>query len=227
MSITSAFLSVFSESPFKLIATHMEKSVECVHFLDDFFAKSLAQQWDDARDIQRQIASCESEADVLQRQVNRRVHREMFMPVSRYDLLSLVKSQDHIANQSEDIAGYVLGRRMCFPKAMHADISEFVRSSIAVCDEALHIVQQLDLLRKVGFKGRCIDKIEQLAQRIHHLEHENDLLQVRLRGLLQAEESNLSAVDVVFMYKILERIGNLADCAHSVGEKFTIMLVSL
>ncbi|HAV93901.1 MAG TPA: phosphate transport regulator, partial [Proteobacteria bacterium] len=37
----------------------------------------------------------------------------------------------------------------------------------------------------------------------------------------------ISPIDAMFMYKVLERIGNLADSAHHIGEKFTLMLVSL
>ena len=49
----------------------------------------------------------------------------------------------------------------------------------------------------------------------------------KCRLLLKDEEDRLSPIDVMFMYKVLERIGNLADNAHHIGEKFSLMLVSL
>ena len=78
-----------------------------------------------------------------------------------------------------------------------------------------------------GFKGPLIDEIEEMADVIHKLEHENDRLQVELRDLLMTEEKKISPIDAMFMYKVLERIGNLADSAHHIGEKFLLMLVSL
>lgn len=227
MGIRGTLLNIFSESPFKLIYEHMHKSVQTAGLLTRFFEAALLKKWDQAKKVQKEISLLESEADQLQKQINRRLHSDMFLPISRYDLLSLVKSQDSIANQSEDIAGYVLGREMSFPSPMHDDIISFVGSSMAVCDEALHIVGRLEVVMQSGFTGPCVDEVEKMADNIHSLEHENDLNQVNLRELLREHEKSLDPVDVMFMYKVLERIGNIADSAHHVGEKFTLMLVSM
>lgn len=227
MSIRNALMNVFSESPFQFVYEHMQCSVQAAHLLEGFFEAVLQLRWEDAVDIQKNISLKESDADRLQRHVSRRLHSKMFLPVSRYELLSLVKSQDSIANQSEDIAGYVLSRQIVFPKDMHDEMIKFVQSSIAVCDEADHIVARLDSVMKSGFKGPDISEVERMADEIHDLEHQNDLLQVVLRKKLRAHEVSLSPVDTMFIYKILERIGNIADSAHRIGEKFTLMLVSL
>lgn len=227
MSIRSALMNVFSESPFRLVHQHMRQSVKAVHLLHDFFEAVLALRWQDAAAIQQKIAKHESEADALRRQVNRQLHAGMFLPVSRYELLSLVKSQDSIANQSEDIAGYVLGRQMQFPEDMHQALLAYVQSSLDVCDEAYHVTAKLELVMKSGFVGPCMDEVEVMTTKINALERVNDAKQVILRDLLRAHESHLPPVDVMFMYKVLERVGNLADCAHHIGEKFTLMLVSI
>ena len=227
MDIKSTLLGVFSESPFKLIDEHMQVSVSASRLLNDLIKSVLEGDWDKARSVQKEISRFESSADRLQREVNRRLHQEMFLPVSRYDVLSLVKSQDSIANQSEDIAGFLLGRQMVFPKSIHVNMIDFVRSSVSVCDQSAEIVSRLGLVMQSGFKGPCMDETEKMALKIHDLEHQNDLLQVKLRHLLWKEEAHLEPVDTMFMYRIIERIGNLADHAHHIGEKFTLMLVSL
>lgn len=227
MSVKGTLLGVFSESPFKTIDKHMRQSVESACLLIDFFDAVLHSQWGQAKKIQKKISSCESLADELQRKINRQLYKAMFLPVSRYDVLSLVKSQDSIANQAEDIAGFVLGRQMQFPDSMHAKISQYVRSSVQVCQEAETIVRNLGGVMQSGFSRPCIDDIENMAAELHRLEHDNDLIQVDLRSLLKDQESVLSPIDVMFMYKVLERIGNLADNAHHIGEKFSLMLVSL
>ena len=227
MTIRSVLMNVFSESPFKFIYEHMHQSVQAVHLLERFFEVVLQSRWDKAAEIQKNISVHESEADQLRRQVSRRLHSKVFLPVSRYELLSLVKSQDSIANQAEDIAGYVLSRQIVFPADMHEDILHFVQSSIAVCDAADHIIARFDTVMQSGFYGPCLNEVEGLADKIHDLEHENDKHQVNLRKKLKVHEPELSPVDIMFMYKILERIGNIADSAHHIGEKFTLMLVSI
>ncbi|HAV93381.1 MAG: phosphate transport regulator, partial [Legionellales bacterium] len=188
MSIRSALLGVFSESPFKLIHEHMHVSVSSARLLNDLMSAVLAADWEKAHSIQREISQLESAADRLQRQVNRRLHHELFLPVSRYDVLSMVKSQDAIANQAEDIAGYILGRKIGFPASMHKGLVRFVASAVSVCEEAEKIIGKQDLVMQSGFKGPLIDEIEEMADVIHKLEHENDRQQVELRDLLMTEE---------------------------------------
>ena len=207
MGFRSTLLGVFSESPFKLIDEHMQACVSSARLLKDLIRAVVAADWQKATEIQVEISRLESTADRLQRETNRRLHQEMFLPVSRYDVLSLVKSQDSIANQAEDIAGFVLGRKMQFPELCHAALVEFVDSSVSVCDQAAAIVSKLGVVVQSGFKGPCIEEVEHLANTIHALEHENDLQQVHLRHTLLQEESKIPPVDVVFMYKVLERIG--------------------
>ena len=84
MGIRGALLNVFSKSPFKLICSHMEKSVQSVNLLELFFQQVHAQQWDKAKVTQSNIAALESEADKLQKTVGRHLHSDMFLPVSRF-----------------------------------------------------------------------------------------------------------------------------------------------
>ena len=224
MGIRSALLGVFSESPFKIIHDHMQASIASARLLNDLFQAILSSDWDQARELQQEISHLESEADQLQKQANQRLHHELFLPVSRYDVLSLVKSQDAIANQAEDIAGITVGRKLLFPSGLHDEIRSFVASAVSVCEAAGKIVSRQELAIQSGFQGPCMEDIAQMADDIHDLEHQNDEQQARLRHLLMVEESKLSPIDVMFMYKIFERVGNLADSAQHIAQKFTLML---
>ena len=53
---------------------------------------------------------------IIKRKLRVRLHHGLFLPVPRAELLSLLQIQDNIANQAEDIAQLMLGRRMVFPK---------------------------------------------------------------------------------------------------------------
>lgn len=225
MGIRSALLGVFSESPFQVIHEHMQASIASAQLLNDLFAAILDENWVKAKSIQLEISRLESVADQLQKQASQRLHHELFLPVSRYDVLSLVKSQDAIANQAEDIAGIAVGRKIVFPVQLHDEIRLFVASAVAVCDAAEQVVGRQELVMQSGFQGPCMDDIAVRAGKIHNLEHENDEQQVRLRDLLMAQEDQLSPIDVMFMYKVFERIGNLADSAQHIAEKFALMLI--
>jgi predicted phosphate transport protein (TIGR00153 family) len=85
--------------------------------------------------------------------------------------------------------------------------------------EASTIVQELDELIETGFGGREVEWIEKLIVRLDELETQSDKHQVAIRSQLHAIENELPPVDVMFMYKIFELIGNLADRAQKVGDQ--------
>lgn len=63
-----------------------------------------------------------------------------------------------------------------------------------------------------------------LVQQLDEIEDDTDRLQVQLRQKLYALEANLNPVDVMFLYKVLENIGDLADQADRVGARLELML---
>ena len=59
---------------------------------------------------------------------------------------------------------------------------------------------------------------------LDQLESATDRIQVELRADLLAVERDLFAVDVMFMYRIIEAIAEIADDAERVGRRFHLML---
>jgi hypothetical protein len=49
-------------------------------------------------------------------------------------------------------------------------------------------------------------------------------MQIKLRSELLAIENDLNPVDVMFLYQIIEWIGDLADLAERVGSRLEILL---
>ena len=52
----------------------------------------------------------------------------------------------------------------------------------------------------------------------------NDEQQIQIRSQLFKLESELPPVDVIFLYKIIEWIGDLADRAQKVGGRLQLLL---
>ncbi|MFT4998172.1 MAG: putative phosphate transport protein (TIGR00153 family), partial [Flavobacteriales bacterium] len=82
----------------------------------------------------------------------------------------------------------------------------------------------LDELLETGFSGREITAVGKLIKRLDQLEDLSDELQVTIRAELFALEADLPPVDVMFMYNIIDWIGELADCAQRVGSRLQILL---
>lgn len=218
------FFNIFAASPFKPIQSHMENVNECVKALMPFFKASFANDWVEAQDIQKKIATFEDKADEIKKDIRNHLPKSIFMPVSRVDLLSLITVQDSIANKAKDIAGLVYGRKMDIPKSMQDSFYQLVEGSVATSVQLKKAIDMLDELIETGFKGHEAEHVDDMITELERLERVTDVEQVATRTILFQMEKSLSPVDVIFLYKIIEWTGEIGDLAQSVGHRLQIMM---
>lgn len=223
MSI-SFFGDLFGKSPVEPIQKHIGICHDCATQLRPFFKAVYAGDWPEAGKIQAQIVTLENEADDLQMSIRLNLPKSLFMPVPRSDLLSLLAAQDKIANRAKDIAGIMLGRQMAIPKSLKKPISDYLKRSLAASEQAVKVINELDELIETGFGGREIKLIEKLITKLNSLELETDDIEIKVRSELFLIEKDLDPVDVMFLYKVIEWIGDLADLAEKVGQRLQLLL---
>lgn len=220
----SYFSQIFGSSPVRPLQQHMYKVYECTKLLIPFFEAVSDGNIEEMESIQDKIAEMESEADELKSELQKQLPKGLFMPVDRRDLLSILKAQDKIANRSKDISGLVRGRKMKFPPPLDEKFIEYVTQSIEASKQALKTVNQLDELVETGFSGNEVQFVQERILELEKLESENDRIQVEVRATLFEMESELPPVDVMFMYRVIDWIGSLADIAQRVGHRLQLML---
>lgn len=216
--------NLFGKSPIAPIQQHMLSARECAETLSLFMKAALANDWDEAKAQQKAITKLEHDADKLKKQVRIQLPKSLFLPVPRSDLLDLVTVQDHIANVAKDIAGLMLGRQMEIPEKIAELMGEYLQLSIDTVYQAHRAIEELDELLESGFRGREVDFVETLIHELDRLEHENDKVQVKIRAALFKIENDLPPVNVVFLYKIIDWVGDLANEAQKVGSRLQILL---
>jgi uncharacterized protein len=224
MSSSNSITGVFGRSPIKPLQGHMQSVVECAEYMLPFFEAVIANDWTQAKKHYKQIVDAENRADTEKKNIRQRLPKSLFMPIPRQDLLNLLSKQDKIANTTKDIAGLIFGREMSVPSAIADSLVEFIKTSIKTTSAAKSVIDELDELIETGFGGRSIDVVEKLIFRLEQLEHETDEQQILIRAQLHPLEEKLSPVDVVFLYKIIEQIGNLADCAQTAGDQIQVIV---
>ena len=163
------------------------------------------------------------EADILKREIRLKLPRGLFLPVARTDLLELLTQQDKIANRAKDIFR-MLGRKMEFPSEMRADFMAYLKRCIDATAQAEKAIGELDELLETGFKGREVEMVAEMIHQLDLIEDDTDTMQIGLRQQLQAVEQKYNPIDVMFLYKILEWVGDLADQAERVGARLELML---
>ncbi len=170
------------------------------------------------------IFAAEEEADHVKNDLRRHLPRSLFLPVDRRDLLEVLDMQDSIADVAQDIAGLLVERRMEIPDGMETDVLQFVQRSVAVCHQASEIIEELDELLAMGFGGREAAQVEEMVASLNASEEETDKLEIALTRALFEREQRLAPVSVMFWYRLIEWIGDLADYAEKVGNRLRLMI---
>lgn len=221
---TTPFLNMFGRSPIGPLEEHMSKVHMCVKQLEPFFEAAIQQDWTKAEAIQKEISRLENDADDMKRDLRLHLPKGLFMPVSRSDLLELLSVQDRLANKAKDIAGIVLGRRMVFPEIIANLFIAFMKRCLDASTQADTAIHELDELLETGFSGNEVKLIEGMIAILSRIERETDDKQIHLRNILFGLEDKLPPIDVIFLYKIIEWTGDLADRAQDVGDRLQILL---
>lgn len=226
MSKTPFITQLFGPSPIAPIQQHMIVCEQCAAELVPFAEAVFREDWDEVDRVAARIYELEGEADELKRNIRLKLPRSLFLPVSRDHLLDILQVQDQIANGVKDIAGLVIGRRMQFPAVMHDLLVSYVHASTDAVRLAREAVDELNDLITTGFSGREIEFIEKILDRLHNAESKSDQRQIEVRRILFENEHDLNPVSVMFLYRIIDLVGKVADDSQTVGNRMMYLIAS-
>lgn len=220
----STISSLFGSSPVKPLQTHMASVQACVTELVPFFKAVIKEDWKEARVHQKKIAKLEGEADKLKRKLRLHLPKSLFMPISRRDLLEVLTMQDKIANKAKDVAGLIIGRKIILPEPLHDAFLEYVARCTDASAQAQTAINELDELIETGFGGKQMELVESMITTLDSIEGDTDKIQVKIRSVVFAKEKEMNPVEVMFLYKVIDWVGDLADLAQRVGSRLELML---
>lgn len=222
--MTNMLANIFGASPVMPLEKHVHIAYKCVRELDGLFAAAIAGDWDKASEFRDRIIEYEHEADDLKKEIRLHLPKSLFMPVPREDLLELLLVQDKMANRAKDVSGIVFGRRMKIPAEIADEFQEFVRRNVDAAKQARKSVRELDELFTSGFRGAEAALVEGLLEELDRIETDTDDRQAALRWSLFKVEKDHGAIDVMFLYKVIELTGEIADMAERVGRRLELLL---
>lgn len=217
-------LSLFGRSPVKPLQQHMSTVIDCVSLLLPLFEAVIAQNYARVNEIQEEIARLENEADDQKHELRLHLPRSLFLPMERRDLLEVLTMQDSIANRTKDVAGLIRGREMSLPKELGPLFVEYVSRSIDACSQARRTVGELDELVETGFHGREVDRVQAMITELDRVEKQTDEIQIEVRSRLRDLEKSLHPLDAMFIYRVVDWVGDIGDRAQRVGSRLQLML---
>ena len=215
---------IFGESPAIPLQEHMDVCYQAAKELVVLFERAAAGIWDQAARSRERIVALENEADELKKQIRSQLPKSLFMPVPREDLLGLLLVQDRIANRARDVSGHVMGRHMEIPEPIRDDFLAYVSRNVDAAKAARKSVRELDELFETGFRGAEADFVVSLVDKLDQIENETDEMQAKVRDGLFAIEKDLHPVDVMFLYRVIELVGEIGDMAERLGRRLELLI---
>lgn len=221
--MSSVIIDLLGKSPIKPLQEHIENCYQCVSLLGEFLDASSAEDWERASELQSKIVEAENLADEIKHTIRANLPKFVWMPFARSDVIELLRIQDRMANKAKDVAGLMLGRKMVFPTSMAASIQQMLGLSIESAAKAKDAIGELDELLETGFSGKEVAIVQDLLKELNTIESASDAAQIEIRSHLMGLESELPAVDVMFLYRIIDLIGDIADVSQRIGSRLLLL----
>ena len=216
--------NIFGSSPVQPLEEHVGIVCKCAENLKPLFAAAIKRDWAAAERVHAEIERLEQRADDVKKEIRLHLPKSLFMPVPRQDLLELLLVQDKIANRTRDVSGVVIGRNLEIPEPIVDEFGVFVDCVVESAKVARTSVRELDELFSSGFRGAEAELVEGLIERLDAIETETDRRQIAINKKLFGIEDSLDPVHTMFLYRVIELTGEVADMAERVGRRLELLL---
>ena len=221
---TTPLSGLFRKSPFKPVQQHMRLVFNCICLLPPLLDALYRKDYEQLKEFAEEIIVLESEADEIKQTFRLNMPNTLLLPVDRKDLLSLMSDQDHLADLAEEIAKVLLYRDMEVPDALKAVLDELLEGTMEISVAAKDLIEQLDELLQVGFRGREQEKVSLMIAGVRRSEHNIDSIIHRVKRTLFEHERRLDPISVMFWYQLIDLLGGISDQAENIADRLLLFL---
>ena len=209
--------NILEPSPFHLLQKHALAVQSVMEGLIEIFKYKMLSNESLTLKAYQDAVEHEHKADILKRKLRTFLNENVFLPVSRRDLLEVILLQDSIANKIKDVAGLFFSRNMKVLPVWVGTWETFVQTLELSVRLVVQLNEDLVHMLEAGFHSRMQQVLLDTVEQLDVCESEHDDLLVVLRRSLYEVEKDMSPIDVWFYYQLLERMGHVTDIARRLG----------
>ncbi len=221
---TTPLSGLFRTSPFKPVQEHMRLTFSCICLLPPLLDALYRKDYPQLAEFAEEIIKLESAADDIKQDFRVHLPNTLLLPVDREDLLNLISDQDGLADLTEEIAKILVYRDMVVPDPLKDLLDELLEGTMEISVAAKDMIERLDELLQVGFRGREQEKVSVMIAGVRRSEHNIDHIMFRIRRRLFESEKDLNPVDTMFWYQLISLIGSISDQAENVADRLLLFL---
>ncbi|MBY8979532.1 MAG: DUF47 family protein [Candidatus Lokiarchaeota archaeon] len=201
---------------------HAQIVQQCVRELEVGLKVLLTEEnFEKSRENFNKVDLLEDEADKLRREILKDVSRGELNPSIRQNLSHLIKRLDDVANCSTGVA-----RRITTIPIKFWDQSseETIKLILEIIETTVEAVSNLDKLVSdlVGERK----SVKEYAKKINQLEHDVDLLNIKLRESLQKTEYDVNFFTIFTVGNIFDILEAISDSIEGVADYIIVLLTS-
>lgn len=219
-----SILSMFSKSPFKPLASHMDKVRACVGQIKPLFDALENKDYDSVQKVSELIVKLEHEADMIKDDIRTHMRQSMFLPVDKKDFMHLLSAQDDIADAIEDLAVLLRIKNLDTPDEIKPLLKDLVSHIVNTAHMGCDLISELEALLEASFGGAEAEKVERATQELGAAEWEADRKQFLLAKKLFALGNDLGPADLLLWNEVIKKLGAVADKTEQIGKTLRIFL---
>ena len=201
---------------------HAQIVQQCVRELEVGLKVLLKEEnFEKSRENFHKVDLLEDEADKIRREVLKDVSKGELNPSIRQNLSHLIKRLDDVANCSTGVAR----RITTIPnKFWEQSSEETLKLILEIIETTVEAVSNLDKLVSdlVGERK----SVKEYAQKINQLEHDVDLLNIKLRESLQKTEYDVNFFTIFTVGNIFDILEAISDSIEGVADYIIVLLTS-
>ena len=216
------FFDMFMTSPFEGLQEHAEKVKECSWVFQQAIECYFSSKCKTFGEFRDEITQLESEADAIKRRIRGHIPKRTMTPVSTFLIFRYLKQQDAVLDAVEDTLDWISYRSETkIPAELEKDFVLLVNAVIDPIENLVSMVAEArEYFKSYSEKQRVV--VKNIIHTLHKQEREVD----NLEDIIKRKVFNMEidAVNIIYLVRLAEIIGSIADHAQNAGDMMRAML---
>ncbi len=216
------FLNMFMTSPFEGLQEHAEKVKECTWAFQQAIACYLSPKCKTFEELRDEVTRLESEADAIKRRIRGHIPKRTMTPVSTFLIFRYLKQQDGVLDAVEDTLDWISYRSETkIPAELEKDFALLINAVIDPIEKLASMVAEArQYFKSYSEKQRVV--VKNIIHTLHQQEREVDNFEYIIKKKVFNME--IDAVSIIYLVRLTEIIGSIADHAQNAGDMMNAML---
>lgn len=215
---------LLGRSPFGPIHEQMTKVCECVKVLKDLIEAFASGDGGGEHKAILAIDKLEGEADDVKAEMRSRLSASFFGSAERADMLLLVNRIDAVADECQEVGKLIDLRETSVDEELAPDIEALTSKVVETVCTLARATGLLKQILESSFASREVAKVIELIERVNREEFEADVLEKGALKKLFSLEGKLDPTTVMFLMRIIQSIGRVADQAENASDGIRLMV---